>query len=109
MPRHTPKRTVKNGAASNDLVLSATTGSNQELFPQVLSLYVAPGSTVADITYGKGVFWRNIPPDWYRLQATDLTNGVDSRALPYKDGTIDCVVFDPPLHALARWNGTSRA
>jgi tRNA G10 N-methylase Trm11 len=32
----------------------------------------------------------------YRLLATDLRNGVDCRSLPYKDGTIDCVVFDPP-------------
>ena len=96
MPRHAPKRTVKNGEPSNDLVLSATTGSNEKLFPQILSLYVAPGSIVADITYGKGVFWKNIPPDRYRLLATDLTDGVDSRALPHKDGAIDCVVFDPP-------------
>ena len=96
MPGHAPKRTVKNGAPSNDLVLSAATGSNQKLFPKILSLYVAPGSTVADVTYGQGVFWKNIQPDRYRLLATDLTGGVDSRDLPYKDGTIDCVVFDPP-------------
>ena len=42
------------------------------------------------------MFWRNVPPDRYRLLATDLIGGVDSRALPYKDGEIDCVVFDPP-------------
>ena len=53
------KRTVRNGSPSNDLVLSATAGSNETLFPQVLDLYVAKGSAVADVTYGKGVFWRN--------------------------------------------------
>lgn len=95
-PRQAPKRTVKNGRPSNDLVLSATTGTNEKIFPQILGLYVAPGSIVADVTYGKGVFWKNIPPDRYRLLATDLTDGVDSRALPYEDGAIDCVVFDPP-------------
>ena len=95
-PRQAPKRTVKNGRPSNDLVLSATTGTNEKIFPQILGLYVAPGSIVADVTYGKGVFWKNIPRDRYRLLATDLTDGVDSRALPYEDGAIDCVVFDPP-------------
>ena len=98
-PRDLPvahKRTVRNGKPSNDLVLSATLGCNEDLFPQVLGLYVAAGSTVADVTYGKGVFWRNIPTGRYRLLATDLLDGVDCRSLPYDDGEIDCVVFDPP-------------
>ena len=95
-PVQAPQRTVKNGAPSNDLVLSATVGSNEDLFPRVLGLYVAPGSVVADITYGQGVFWRSIPPKQYRLLATDIAEGVDSRSLPYSNGAIDCVVFDPP-------------
>ena len=98
-PRGLPvahKRTVRNGKPSNDLVLSAALGCNEDLFPQVLGLYVAAGSTVADVTYGMGVFWRNIPTGRYRLLATDLLDGVDCRSLPYDDGEIDCVVFDPP-------------
>lgn len=71
-------------------------GSNEDLFPHVLGLYVAPGSIVADVTYGQGVFWRSIPLDRYRLLATDITKGVDSRVPPYSDGEIDCVVFDLP-------------
>jgi len=57
---------------------------------------VAAKSTVADVTYGKGVFWKDIPKDRYKLLPTDLKDGVDCRNLPYKDGEIDCVVFDPP-------------
>ena len=90
------KRIVSNGEPSTDLVLSAYEGSNESLFPKILSLYVSPGSTVADITYGKGVFWRKVPADRYRLLATDLADGVDCRDLPYADSEIDCVVFDPP-------------
>ena len=90
------KRTVTNGEPSTDLVLSAYEGSNESLFPKILSLYVSPGSTVADITYGKGVFWRKVPADRYRLLATDIADGVDCRNLPYEDGEINCVVFDPP-------------
>jgi len=91
-----PKRKSPNGSATNDLVVSAYAGTNDEVFPHVLSLYVAPGSTVADVTIGKGVFWRSIVPGSYNLLATDLSTGTDCRKLPYEDGSIDCVVFDPP-------------
>ena len=90
------RRTVSNGEPSTDLVLSAYEGSNEALFPRILGLYVPPGSVVADITYGKGVFWKRVPDNLYRLLATDLTDGTDCRNLPYEDGEIDCVVFDPP-------------
>ena len=90
------KRRVKNGRATTDLVLSASTQGNHVIFPQILGLYVQPGSVIADVTYGKGVFWRNIPPDTYLLKATDILTGVDCRDLPYADGEIDCVVLDPP-------------
>ncbi len=54
------------------------------------------GSVVSDVTYGKGVFWRDIPDDRYDLYATDIKTGTDCRNLPYEDGGIDCVVLDPP-------------
>ncbi|HEX8284104.1 MAG TPA: DNA methyltransferase [Pyrinomonadaceae bacterium] len=90
------KRKVRNGKPSNELVLSAYMQGNDTVFPQILRLYVKPGSKVADVTYGKGVFWRHIPDDEYDLQATDLQDGVDCRSLPYSDASLDCVVFDPP-------------
>ena len=90
------KRVVHNGSPSNDLVLSAYSAANEDVFPKILDLYVAPGSTVADVTYGKGVFWNRVSPETYNLLATDLATGVDCRDLPYEDGSIDCVVLDPP-------------
>ena len=90
------KRIVRHGSPTNDLVLSAYQASNERVFPKILDLYVAPGSRIADITYGKGVFWRNVPADRYRLKASDLTDGIDCRDLPYENGELDCVVFDPP-------------
>jgi hypothetical protein len=79
-----------------DLIFTANVGTNDEVFPLVLSLYVAPGSSIADVTHGRGVFWRAVPKDAYTLLATDLTDGIDCRNLPYEDGSVDCVVFDPP-------------
>ena len=90
------KRVVRHGAPTNDLVWSAYAAANDDVFPAILALYVAPGSVVADVTYGKGVFWKKVEPGKYDLRPTDLATGTDCRALPYADGEIDCVVFDPP-------------
>lgn len=90
------KRVVRNGRPTNDLVLSAFIDGNDAAFDKILQLYVKPGSTVADVTYGKGVFWRNVPPRLYKLRPTDIQDGVDCRHLPYRDRQIDCVVLDPP-------------
>ncbi len=89
-------RRVRNGKPTNNLVQSAYVGGNEDVFPQILSLYVAPHSVVADVTYGEGVFWRNVPEGRYRVLPTDIRNGVDCRNLPYRDGEIDCLVLDPP-------------
>lgn len=90
------KRKSPAGKATNDLVFTACQAANDEVFPQILSLYVSAGSVVADVTYGRGVFWKQVPAGRYRLHATDLSTGADCRTLPYADGSIDCVVFDPP-------------
>jgi hypothetical protein len=98
-PEAPPRRTPA-GVATNDLLLSARVGTNADLFPQVLDLYFQPGARIADVTYGKGVFWREVPPGRYRLIASDLSHGVDARDLPFRDGVLDGVVFDPPyMHA----------
>jgi len=89
-------RTVKNGRPTTDLVLSAYLDTNDAVFRKILQLYVKSGSTIADVTYGRGVFWRNMPAPLYRLRATDIQHGVDCRDLPYRSGSIDCVVLDPP-------------
>jgi len=91
-----PKRVVRNGQPTNELVLSASVEGNDDVFPKILQLYVRPGSVIADVTHGKGVFSRNVPAGAYRLLATDIQSGVDCRKLPYNTGQLDCVVFDPP-------------
>ena len=90
------RRIVQNGLPTNELVFSAHVGGNETVFPQVLSLYVPDSSVIADVTYGEGVFWRNIPENQYKVLGTDIQDGVDCRELPYADGEIDCVVLDPP-------------
>ena len=83
-PAGTPSgRRSPRGEATSALVVSAHIGTNADVFPEVLRLHVSPGARIADVTYGKGVFWRKVPTDDYDLLATDLATGMDCRALPY--------------------------
>lgn len=90
------KKRVQGGKATSELTVSAYVAGNAEVFPHVLDLHVPRDSVVADVTWGKGVFWRNVSKDSYEVRATDIAMGVDCRDLPYEDSSIDCVVLDPP-------------
>ncbi len=76
--------------------MSAYVGTNADIFPVVLRLHVPEGARIADVTFGKGVFWRNVDVDQYDLHASDIADGIDCRDLPYRDSSFDCIVFDPP-------------
>ena len=78
------------------LVVSARLADNAEMFPDVLSLHVRQGAIVADVTHGRGVFWRKVDRSKYKLLATDISTGVDCRRLPYRDRSVDAIVLDPP-------------
>lgn len=94
------------GETTSDLVVSAHWGGNEDLFPQVLRLHVPEGALIADVTYGKGVFWRKVLPGTYRLLSSDIATGIDCRRLPYKSSAVDCVVLDPPyMEGFFRNNG----
>jgi hypothetical protein len=80
-------------------VFSAQVAKNNVVFKQLMDLHVPKGSTVADVTFGRGNFWSAMPEGQYQLMATDLADGVDCRRLPYDDATIDAVVLDPPYIA----------
>ncbi len=89
-------RRVAGGISTSDVVLSAHVSGNADVFPQLLELHVPKGSTIADVTWGKGVFWEKVSPKAYTLLASDLKMGTDCRDLPYGDASIDAVVLDPP-------------
>jgi hypothetical protein len=90
------KRKSPRGIATNDLIFSAYMDGNSLIFSRILDLYVPAGSTIADITYGNGVFWKYVDIKKYRCSFSDIKTNVDCRALPYSSETFDCVVFDPP-------------
>ncbi|HVW70535.1 MAG TPA: DNA methyltransferase [Steroidobacteraceae bacterium] len=102
-----PKKTrrVNTGVATNDLVHSAYTEANSAVFPHILSIYVPKKSVVADVTYGKGVFWKKVNLKDYTVHFSDLKRdglprhvrgGVDARRLDHTSASLDALVFDPP-------------
>jgi hypothetical protein len=104
------KRKSPEGTTTSALILSAHIGSNTEIFPKIMALHVPEGATVADVTYGKGIFWKRIPPERYRLLPSDIKTSIDCHQLPYENESLDCVVLDPPyMERLFRRSGTEMA
>lgn len=104
------KKRVQGGVSTTDVVMSAHTSGNADIFPQILSLHVADGSKIADVTYGSGVFWRKVDLTKYELITSDIADGVDCRKLPYEDGSFDALVLDPPyMEGLLRNNKEHKA
>ncbi len=90
------KGRVQGGVCTSDVVTSAHVTDNADIFPKILKLHVPKGATIADVTYGKGVFWKKVKVGDYKLIRSDIRDGVDCRDLPYWKNSLDCVVLDPP-------------
>jgi hypothetical protein len=90
------KPRVQGGVSTSRVITSAHIGDNSDIFPKILELHVPKGATVADVTYGKGVFWKKVSLRDYKLVRSDIQDGVDCRDLPYWKDSLDCVVLDPP-------------
>ncbi len=109
-PQRKGGKRVQGGVATSEVIVSAYTAGNADVFPKILQLHVPKGSTVADVTLGGGIFWKNVRKSDYRLLATDIKTGVDCRKLPYRDSSVECVVLDPPyMEGLFRRNRTHLA
>lgn len=108
-PTPANKRT-QGGTSTTDVVMSAFMGSNADIFPQILKLHVPEGAKIADVTYGTGVFWKNVDLSKYELIPSDIATGIDCRALPYASESFDVVVLDPPyMEGLLRTNKEHKA
>jgi len=79
-----------------NVILTSHTGNNADLLPYIFELYVPDSSKIADVTYGKGVFWNNIDKEKYQLFPSDLQSGIDFTKLPYENNIFDCLILDPP-------------
>lgn len=78
------------------MILTGTLGDNSDLFRSVSEMYIPDGVSVADVTFGKGVFWKQVDTSRFNLITSDLSTGIDFTKLPYKKDSIDILVLDPP-------------
>jgi len=91
-----PRKRVQGGISTTDVVMSAHVEGNADVFPKILALHVPEGSRIADVTYGSGVFWRNVDLSKYDPVPSDIATGIDCRSMPYADESFDALVLDPP-------------
>lgn len=82
-------------------VVAIRSGSNADLIADCARLgYLRADWVTVDPTYGLGRFWRRWRPDVllrHDLDPERAPDGVaDFRRLPYRDRSVDAVVFDPP-------------
>jgi hypothetical protein len=70
--------------------------SNAELVKDIASLYLDEDYEMADLTFGRGIWWKKWRPK--NLVCHDIRiDGVDFTALPEPDDTYDAVAYDPPF------------
>jgi methylase of polypeptide subunit release factors len=95
-------------------ILTASIGKNTAQLQNILSLYVPLHSTIADLTYGKGWFWKNIDCSLYTVFGSDVSDRItqkqpplsfiptpslvrsDATLTPYRSESLDAVIVDPP-------------
>ena len=96
-------------------MLTVARGTNADLIANIARLYLPDGALVADVTYGRGVFWRKCQEHPVTIWASDLKPILltkaqqdwllplrimplcaDFRCLPYGNAVFDIVVLDPP-------------
>jgi hypothetical protein len=83
-------------------VVAVQHGTNANLIAAAAKLYIRDGDIVADVTFGRGLFWRKTNTSRFTLLASDLQPRapeaipMDFRVLAYADASLDHVVLDPP-------------
>lgn len=90
---------------TQEKLLSVLEGNNDDVFKKIFEAYVGYGTTCADVTFAKGMFWRKVDKSRIRLIKSDrrrlpgLDKVCDCRQLKHiNDNSLDCLVFDPPFY-----------
>lgn len=76
-------------------VVTCYTGQNDVIFSHIASLYLKEKTDVRDVTFGKGVFWKQVDTSKFKtFRISDSEE--DFRRLSDEDKSFDVVVLDPP-------------
>lgn len=86
-------------------VMSVVHGTNATLIARAAKLHLSAGARVADVTWGRGMFWTKLTRPDVTVLGSDISPrsgavmAADFRQLPYADASLDIVVLDPPYMA----------
>lgn len=90
---------------AEETIYTVHKGTNSGLIKRVVDLYFNEGDNIADVTFGKGVFWKLVDKSKYNIIGTDIKTGIDFRRLPYADKTYEHSVIDPPYARITNLKG----
>jgi hypothetical protein len=80
-------------------IIKSLSFEQDEILHSIMELYCPMGFD-ADITYGNGAFYKNVPKPIYKYDAdpqTEDTQLAFSDNLPIYSNTLNSVIFDPPF------------
>jgi len=89
-------------------VYSAEQGNNSIIIKSAFHLYVNDGESIADVTWGKGAFWKDVDLSNNEFYGTDLITDApdgnhDFNNLPFENKFLDHVILDPPyMHTVGK-------
>lgn len=89
----------------NKTIYTSGYSLNADLMKEVSEIYFDKGDLIADVTFGKGAFWRKVDLNKYQIIGTDLKTGVDFRNLPYGNNSFDHSCIDPPYARIQNLKG----
>jgi len=86
-------------------MLTCFQGSTNTVFQHILKFFVKPQSVVLDITYGRGLSWKDLKEEFRIIKVDkrklfeDVIKADFNEYLKKKESaSIDCVYFDPPYY-----------
>lgn len=74
--------------------------NSKDVIKHILEVDFPEIESIADLTWGKGAFWKDASPrsvvglDYYPRLGAQI--GADARHVPLVDGAVDLAIFDPP-------------
>lgn len=80
-------------------VIKSVSDNQDEILQGIIALH-CPDGFEADVTYGNGVFYKNIPQPKYKFDIDPQSDDVvqaSSDKLPLDNHSINSIMFDPPF------------
>ena len=85
-------------------IVKSVSDNQDEIINGIIKLH-CPDGIECDVTYGNGVFYKNIQEPKYKFHIDPQCDGViqaSSIELPLEDNTINSLMFDPPFLTYVR-------